>query len=148
MANPRQKRENTEQRMQRLSRQLTDSTEQFNRFLKDSIDLVGQAGQQFHRQIHMDLLAGIVKDTPVDTGRARGNWQSSVGGQKTGTIDRTSGEEAVQEGAQETQRIRLGDTSFIQNNLEYIGFLEDGSSTQAPQGMVSVNLQRLREIRQ
>ena len=35
---------------------------------------------------------------------------------------------------------------WLSNNLDYILFLEEGSSRQAPQGMVAVTVQELREM--
>lgn len=37
------------------------------------------------RKIGFDVLAGVIKRTPVDTGRAKGAWTVSVGGQNSGS---------------------------------------------------------------
>jgi len=52
---------------------------------------------------------GVISRTPVDTGLARRSWR--------------------------VQRIRP-DAYRIFNNVHYIGYLDDGHSRQAPQGMV------------
>lgn len=89
------------------------------------------------------LAANIITETPVDTGAARGNWQTSVGQPKTDVIDRPdqSGEQAIREAAVNTPD-KAGDVVFIANNLPYINMLEHGHSEQAPAGMARVNIAR------
>ena len=80
----------------------------------------------------LSMFGKIVARTPVDTGRARGNWQSSLNTPSL-QIDPTG------EGYQATiASVKLGDSVFFINNLPYIEELEDGSSDQAPAGMVKV----------
>lgn len=65
-----------------------------------------------------DLFKSIRDETPVDTGRARDGW-------------RTDGVK------------RVGDTGYINNDVEYIGWLEFGSDTVAPTAMVRRNIKRV-----
>lgn len=100
------------------------------------------------------LYSSIVKKTPVDTGRARGNWNISVGN-PDGSTDpsKTSAQYKSASGVPEPK----GDESiYISNNLPYIETLEyggypnppksgtgktvNGFSKQAPNGMVGVTL--------
>ncbi len=99
------------------------------------------------------LYSSIVKKTPVDTGRARANWNITVG------------HNSFVESADTTQKFRSADqvpdpkgdeSIFISNNLPYITTLEyggfpnppnkdggktiNGFSKQAPEGMVGVTL--------
>ena len=120
-----------------------------------------------HRRLTLEALTRIVRRTPVDTGRARGNWQTSVGAPATGVIDEVDPQTA----AGSTRSQKLGDfnpakstavtrdvgavvargidaldplkpfgVTFIANNLVYIEPLENGHSKQAPEGMVAVTL--------
>jgi hypothetical protein len=76
--------------------------------------------------------------TPVDTGRARANWIVTVG-DPAGEADRPndkSGQSAIAQGQGQIAARRPGETIYITNNVEYIGFLEEGSSAQAPNGML------------
>ena len=99
------------------------------------------------------LYSSIVKKTPVDTGRARGNWNISVGHDVTTTTENTT--QQFQSVAQVPEP--KGDESiYISNNIEYITKLEyggypknpkggsgktvNGYSKQAPEGMVGVTL--------
>lgn len=83
--------------------------------------------------------------TPIDTGWASANWVPSVGEPivlKADNRDPTPGEVALrrEEGAQGLNRIlawRIGDGPiFDTNNVPYIGFLNEGHSTQSPPGFV------------
>lgn len=91
------------------------------------------------------LFSSIVRKTPVDTGRARGNWQISVGSPAS-EIDRTDKKKKGTESAynkvekEKLNNIHDGEDIYISNNLPYIGKLEYGYSKQAPQGMVGVTL--------
>lgn len=99
------------------------------------------------RKIVIDLFTGIILSTPVDTGRARGNWQ--VGTTPiTATLPNTdpSGASAISGvmGKLSSGMFKGKDNSiWLCNNLPYIGRLETGYSGQAPRGMVALNLQRV-----
>lgn len=108
------------------------------------------------------LYSSIVKKTPVDTGRARGNWNVSVGSPDDSVDDSANYTHSYQKRKKKNDKenkvthkppLRLkyknqdsipepnGDESiFISNNLPYITTLEYGSSKQAPNGMVGVTL--------
>lgn len=80
--------------------------------------------------------------TPVDTGRARGNWQIGIGNDPTSELERkgyAGGEEL-----QKLDNLESEETIYISNNLSYIRRLEYGWSKQAPQGMVGVTVSHLK----
>jgi hypothetical protein len=89
----------------------------------------------------LSLFGKIVVRTPVDTGRLRGNWQVQLNSAPTGTLDTTK----VQDPS-EAKRAKLGDAIFIINNLPYAEVIEDGSSKQAPQGIVKVTVAEFKTI--
>lgn len=94
--------------------------------------------------IVQELFSSVVLDTPVDTGRARGNWQVSVGQGVYGTIDRLSKDGSVVLEDIGKVKVKLGESYHLSNNLPYIQRLEyDGWSDQAQNGMVRVNLARV-----
>ena len=80
----------------------------------------------------------IIEGTPVDTGLARGNWQTGVNAAKAGPIDRLDpmGGAASEEVSMEMNGVKLGDQVWFTNDLRYIASLEYGHSKQAPYGMV------------
>ncbi len=80
----------------------------------------------------------VVLATPVDTGRARGGWQVGIGFSPRGLntpLDQ-SGSGTVSANRLTIGRRRPGQDIHIANNVDYIGFLNDGSSAQAPAGFV------------
>ena len=73
--------------------------------------------------ITLDILSQTVKNTRVDTGALRNNWQVSRNLRnkretKSKTYDK-SGRQAIAKGKREAMRLRATDTVFIQNNLPY-----------------------------
>lgn len=91
------------------------------------------------RLIGLKVLRGVVLKTPVDTGRARANWQLSINIPKT-DIKKTTNNTAIADGNRKLKTIKLGEDIYITNNLPYIGRLERGHSKQAPRGMVALTL--------
>jgi hypothetical protein len=97
-------------------------------------------------KICLDLLSDIVLNTPVDTGRARANWFTSIGAPSGATVEH--------EGAQSAAGVAIGRASadiasaprnifWISNNLPYIYRLEfEQWSKQAPSGMVRLAINR------
>lgn len=90
------------------------------------------------RKVVLTAHQSVVLATPVDTGRARGNWQVAVGAAPTTTTPLLSptGTEAIVSGARALAAYKDGDDVHIVNNLPYIGRLNAGSSAQAPAGFV------------
>ena len=91
----------------------------------------------------------VVLATPVDTGRARSNWIVSVGspndierepyseGSKLGLGERANAQGAMDQAARAVSgKIALGVPVWIQNNVHYIGKLNNGHSPQALPGFV------------
>lgn len=68
-------------------------------------------------QISRDLLDELKATTPVDTGFARSRWK------KKGSIN----------------------NRVVENDAEYISFLEDGSSNQAPNGMIGPAIKKIKQ---
>lgn len=95
------------------------------------------------RKIIFDLDTRIVLSTPVDTGRARGNWFPSIGA-PSGALDESaadkSGSGAIGRMQAAFSGAKIGDVAWFTNNLPYILLLENGHSKQAPGGMVDMNL--------
>jgi hypothetical protein len=100
------------------------------------------------RKVALDLLRGVVLDTPVDTGRARANWQVSIGRPAAGEIEHSSGDEqlaaqaAITAGTPTIMAVKRDVSIYLTNNVPYIVALERGHSAQAPEGMVRKNIAR------
>lgn len=104
----------------------------------------GDALDKTVRAVTISLFNGIIRDTPVDTGRARGAWETTVGQASTSTPERLdkTGSAAMAEVVANTPP-GAGQETYIANNLPYIVNLERGSSKQAPEGMVKRNMDRI-----
>ena len=92
-------------------------------------------------------LQGIMSRTPVDTGRARANWNVSAGQPDLKVSENTDAGEATNRGLAEAKQVSLRDRNvYISNNLPYSMRLEYGWSGQAPQGMVRVTAAEVRSL--
>ena len=107
------------------------------------------------------LFTDIIRDTPVDSGRLKGNWQPAINKFEDDTsvldIDKTrrgshSGQSKAKL-ANGLNRFKLGDMMTLTNNLPYakkaeFGLWGDGPKTingfskKAPAGMVRKNIVR------
>lgn len=113
---------------------------------------------RFKTNLAFALYSSVVKKTPVDTGRARANWNISTGSVDTSVTTKTK---------KRGLRYKAGDikstgdeTIYISNNLPYIKTLEfggypknsksgktvNGYSKQAPNGMVGVTMANIDNI--
>ncbi|MCB9902409.1 MAG: HK97 gp10 family phage protein [Planctomycetes bacterium] len=105
------------------------------------------------RKIALDLFTRVIMRSPVDTGRFRANWQTTVGERATGTreafdkgpvlpggIGAAVGSTAASEALQVVTRAPLGPDLWLANNLPYAVPLENGHSPQAPGGMVKLSM--------
>ena len=95
---------------------------------------------QWFRKITLSLYRDVIIGTPVDTGRARANWQLAIGSAPSSVLSKTdkgrqksdsgaSGSE-VRKANQKMGVRKAGRSVFIANNLGYIGALEEGHSKQ------------------
>jgi hypothetical protein len=118
------------------------SAKKFNAELEGLKKLPVDQMIKFQKVIALEALRRIVLKTPVDTGRARGNWQT--------TINRLPPSEPIEPvdpitaGLPEISKLTDLGVIFIANNLPYIERLESGYSKQAPNGMVALTLEELR----
>lgn len=101
--------------------------------------------ERIRRGVTLKLFGAVIMDTPVLSGRARGNWRVSEGKPVLDTLDRVDPTGAAVL-AEVTSAVvaSKGDTAmFLANSLPYIARLEyDGWSKKAPEGMVRRNVAR------
>jgi hypothetical protein len=103
-----------------------------------------EAAEKIVRETEIELYSGVILQTPVDTGRARGNWFYETGSESTQVTDEgdKSGSGTVADMRADAQSASFPRKSFLTNNLPYAIPLEEGHSGQAPAGMVRVNAKR------
>ena len=102
----------------------------------------------FHKRLILQALDSIVKMTPVDTGRAKGNWQVTIGSPASGILDRTdkAGNTTIAIGRSQIVGLRPFSIVWITNNLPYAISLEGGWSSIAPVGMVAVTIAEMQTM--
>ncbi|MBS9781511.1 MAG: HK97 gp10 family phage protein [Gammaproteobacteria bacterium] len=111
----------------------TAQIEAFNEKLLKKVALV-------RKDVAVQLFTDIIEDTPVDTGRAKGNWYASLNApiRAIGVHDSLSAVAKMNYGTDED--------IYLTNNLPYIVRLEYGYSKKSPQGMVRKNVARFEQI--
>ena len=126
---------------------MTSNFRSFAAALDKFEDSIEEQADLIRSKISFEALASVIQMTPVDTGRARGNWQTSVNvaidteidvKDKRGSSAQVKGQEVIS--AAPTYGI-----VWISNALPYINELEFGSSKQAPEGMVAITVARLQQ---
>ena len=87
-------------------------------------------------KICLDLFAGVLKNTRVDTGRLRGSWRMNLGTADTSVEDENTGDSPPGQGSPPTGAelgyalgvtgtIQLGDVIVISNSLPYAEVIDD-----------------------
>lgn len=103
---------------------------------------IGRSLEETARAVKLATFSGVIRDTRVDTGRLRGNWQCTVAAPASGELDRLdpTGATAISE----VQRTVQPDTiDYLTNNLPYAEVWEERD------GMVARNVARIeRTIRE
>jgi hypothetical protein len=121
----------------------------FNKALDAAMTALPEHANTIKIRTALDLMNRIVLKTPVDTGRARGNWQLTQRSPAEDMVPETSAKVSssetppsaiLKEAEQTASGSQLGDDIWISNNLPYIEALEEGHSQQAPHGMVALSL--------
>lgn len=109
------------------------------RIVHGRLDRVGRA-------VAIELGGRLIRRTPIDTGRARGNWNASIGKEDPRTDPDRRANTALSEGAERIAPLKLsvGHRLFWTNGLPYIARLNDGYSRQAPSGYVQLTVQEMR----
>ena len=127
---------------------------EFSNSINKWIDKVKGRETDFFREFSQEIAFQVIMKTPVDTGFARASWYTLINqddGQNPNQPDRDQFELGGLGGAAAAGKAQgdivlslldaeIGDVITILNNAEYIQRLEDGSSQQAPSGMVKTTL--------
>lgn len=121
---------------------------QFNKEIRDFSRSIPQKALVLQKQIVLEALRRLIEKTPVDTGRARGNWQVTIGRPAGGSLDQTDadGQETITAGLAVLAGLKDEQIVWTSNNVDYIEDLEHGHSRQAPHGMLAVTVQELRAL--
>lgn len=107
------------------------------------------------KKVCLQILNGVVVKTPVRVaigdapslgGTARGGWQVDIGGYAPADTERDlspNGRDTQTKGNATISALSFGQPCTIANAVHYVPHLEDGSSRQAPKGMLSITLREV-----
>jgi hypothetical protein len=115
-------------------------------FASDMQKMAKKVGGSFDDTVRssiMQVFSLAIEGTPVDTGRAKGNWQCTLDSPAEGVLDveDKAGNATIQKMKAVAQNAP-GKVCFLTNNLPYIRRLEYGhSKLQAPNGWVRLTVQ-------
>ncbi|MGK3273558.1 HK97 gp10 family phage protein [Comamonas kerstersii] len=115
-------------------------------FATDLAKLCERAGDKAKlvvRKVALDMGGQLIDRSPVDTGRFKNNWVTSMGSMSTATGGNADPSAGTARTLLKTQvdGWKPGQTIFITNSLPYAMRLEHGYSKQAPAGMVKLTVQ-------
>lgn len=106
----------------------------------DKVDKVRRASA-------LELFKLVIYATPVDSGRLRGNWQTTINSPAVAALDRTDPNGSLSLAEAMVNLGGLLDVVWFTNNLPYAERIEyDGWSRQAPEGMVRKHVAQWRRI--
>jgi len=122
-----------------------DPFKEFERRMTLRAKVVANNAERVVRRAALAADTALVQVTPVDTGRARGNWVPSIGSPAEFALPQTeipSAAETLADGVRTIGAWKLGmGPIFISNSVPYIIPLEEGHSQQAPAGMTKAAIQ-------
>jgi hypothetical protein len=100
------------------------------------------------QKIALEVSKRVIFRTPVDTGRARGSWMPAIGAPAVvdpGAFDKEGGA-AMRRVSDAIAKFKGDATFYLTSVLSYMPFLEEGSSKQAPNGMVAITVREFEGI--
>jgi hypothetical protein len=110
--------------------------DQIARFIEETETKIDETLQT----IVLKIGENVVRLSPVDTGRFKGNWQLSIDTGSTASLVREDKEgfATLSEIASKVNKFTAGQVAYLQNHVLYGHDLEYGSSKQAPDGVVRI----------
>nr|WP_308811080.1 HK97 gp10 family phage protein [Pseudomonas protegens] len=100
------------------------------------------------RRVMIEIGSTVIRLSPVDTGRFKGNWQFTVDAPATASLDNydKEGHDTVARLVADVQHLTFGQTAYLVNNLVYSIPLEYGHSSQAPTGMLRITINGFQQM--
>lgn len=119
----------------------------FDRIILNFAEQTAEQIKELRINVHKELVASVIGDTPVDTGMARRNWQAAKDSIPTGIVPyagdpSAAGAQAVSEA--QAQAFGEDGTFYFVNNVHYVPYLENGTSKMAAVGMAKKNVERIK----
>ena len=125
---------------------MTSNIKQFIKETNEAIKKEQEKQQSKARMIIVTAYSEIMKKSPVDKGHFKGNnilTYNKKAPQGVARLDTRDDENNSMTAEDESQLNSIkwndGDKIYIQNNLDYAKYIENGSSTQAPKGVYKIS---------
>lgn len=112
----------------------------FDKELDKAAKLVLAASEKTVRGVALELFGAIITDSPVATGRFRGNWQTTISSPASGKVDVEDKDDTIARAKMNkvVAEYKINESMFMTNNLEYAQKLEDSHPQKA--GWVKANI--------
>lgn len=122
---------------------MADFMDVINEWVENTEDVIDNVLQT----VAIKIGESVVKLSPVDTGRFRGNWQMSIDGPSTSSLLRydKEGDITIADIASKANSFTAGQMAYIQNHVLYGHDLEYGSSKQS-EGMIRITAAKFQRI--
>lgn len=104
----------------------------------------GMAMDRAVRMIVIEVGGSIIRMTPVDTGRLKGEWQFTI--EPASSETGLKGKAAQAKLQSDAIEFKAGMVGYITNLMPYAIPIEFGGSKKAPGGMVRITLERFKQI--
>lgn len=128
-------------------------TKSFELQLKEFENMTAEKSELLFKKVCFDLSNSIIMDSPVDSGRLRGNFQPDINSIQNDVleIDDKSGSATVAKVSATINKLQLGQYFTLTNNLDYAIHLEFGTakfgfSPKAPKGFIGINVMRFQNF--
>lgn len=120
----------------------------FSRTLEQFRDKALEDMNEVFRRVMIEIGSTVIRLSPVDTGRFKGNWQFTVDAPATASLDNydKEGHDTVARLVADVQHLTFGQTAYLVNNLVYSIPLEYGHSSQAPTGMLRITINGFQQM--
>lgn len=113
--------------------------------IAQATDALQRFQERLVRGTLIDLGSRIILDTPVRTGRLRGNWNISLNYVSEDSSENTNMALPMANLIRETNKLEIGELFYMSNNLVYAMPIEFGHSKRHPRGMLRVNVRKFAE---
>ena len=105
---------------------------------------IEQRADNIKRKVALEIFKELLDTTPIDTGRARAGW--NLGPVLTNNVppkDKSGYGYDVSMNVNPAMAPQNAPIIYIYNNVEYIGILNTGTSTQAPREFVQIAIDKV-----
>ena len=134
-----------------------EGLDKLNTALDDFIKDVDIEAKVIFKKVAMDLITALTYYTPVDTGTARGNWFIGINKTPKNKQAKTYKEKKISESRVKAidhfvktralikiKDVEIGDSIHVANNIEYVGYLDEGTEKMAPFSMTTKAMEAIK----